>query len=99
MENMPTRKGNIIENTRSAVDENGIYKAKVVINAIRKQDQSSFFPTKMILQQIIDAINEAYNRKNKISENKYSGKTSYGFEIIMYLDSNDKIIAVYPIKL
>ena len=99
MENMPTRKGNIIENTRSAVDENGIYKAKVVINGIRKQAQSSFFPTKMIPQQIIDAINEAYNRKNKISENKYSGKTSYGFEIIMYLDSNDKIITAYPIKL
>lgn len=99
MENMPTRKGNIIENTRSGVDENGIYKAKVVIKGIRKQAQSSFFPTKMIPQQIIDAINEAYNRKDKISENKYSGKTSYGFEIIMYLDSNDKIITAYPIKL
>lgn len=99
MENMPTRKGRIIESTRSIKDKNGVYSAKVKVNGILKDAKSSFFPTNMIPQQIVNAINEAYeNREPHFIRAMMKGKTSYGFEIGMYLDRNGKISTAFPLK-
>ncbi|MDZ4991908.1 hypothetical protein GNF80_02840 [Clostridium perfringens] len=99
MENIPTRKGKVIESTRSIKDKNGVYSAKVEVNGILKDAKSSFFPTNMIPQQIVNAINEAYeNREQHFIRNMMKGKTSYGFEIGMYLDRNGKISTAFPLK-
>ncbi|EJO5347149.1 minor capsid protein [Clostridium botulinum] len=98
MENMPTKKGEIIESTRSQIDKNGVYEAKVIINGITKLAKSTFFPTSMTPQQVVNAINEAYLSKKNIKGVKYSGTTSYGFDINMYLDRNKKITTAYPIR-
>ncbi|WP_338854775.1 minor capsid protein [Clostridium perfringens] len=99
MENIPTRKGKVIESTRSIKDKNGVYSAKVEVNGILKDAKSSFFPTNMIPQQIVNAINEAYeNREPHFIRNMMKGKTSYGFEIGMYLDRNGKISTAFPLK-
>lgn len=99
MENMPTAKGSIIESTRSKLDKNGIYNAKVKVNGVIKEAKSSFFPTNMTPQQVVNAINEAYeNREQHFIKSMMKGKTKYGFEIGMYLDKNDKITTAFPLK-
>lgn len=99
MENMPTAKGSIIESTRSKLDKNGIYNAKVKVNGVIKEAKSSFFPTNMTPQQVVNAINEAYeNREQHFIKSMMKGKTNYGFEIGMYLDKNDKITTAFPLK-
>lgn len=98
MENMPTKKGRVIEKTRSIKDKNGVYTAKVEIDGILKDARSSFFPTDMIPQQIIEAINEAYNSREPYYNSMLKGKTSYGFEVGMYLDKNNKISSAFPIQ-
>lgn len=96
MENMPTKKGEIIEQTRSKVNESGVYKAKVAINGVPKIAKSTFFPTNMTPQQVVDAINEAYNSKLSTPTSEFIGTTSYGFKIGMYLDIRGNITTAYP---
>lgn len=52
----------------------------------------------MIPQQIINAINEAYNSRELYYNSMLKGKTSYGFEVGMYLDKNNKISSAFPIQ-
>ncbi|WP_080952904.1 minor capsid protein [Clostridium tetani] len=96
MENMPTKKGEIIEKTRSKVNENGIYKAKVIIGGVPKIAKSTFFPTDMTPQQVVNAINEAYSSRIETPTNEFIGNTSYGFKIGMYLDNKGNITTAYP---
>lgn len=97
MENMPTKKGRVIEKTRSIKDKNGVYTAKVEIEGIIKNFNSSFFPTNMTPQQIVNLINEAYENRILISNTspKYIGKSSLGIDIEMYV-VNGKITTAYP---
>ncbi|NFO48550.1 hypothetical protein FDB40_16940 [Clostridium botulinum] len=96
MENIPTKKGEIIENTRSEVNEYDIYSAKVIINGVSKIAKSTFFPTSMTPQQVVDAINEAYTNKITTPTNEFIGNTSYGFKIGMYLNNDGNITTAYP---
>ncbi|MBO5950310.1 MAG: EndoU domain-containing protein [Fibrobacteraceae bacterium] len=48
-------------------------------------------------QQIINAINEAYENKIYVSGSKYKGN-SQGISIDMYLTPEGKIKSAYPIK-
>lgn len=96
MENMPTKKGKIIENTRSEANDNGIYSAKVIIDGVPKMAKSTFFPTNMTPQQIVNAINEAYINKKATSRDEFVGNTSYGFDIGMYFNDKGKITTAYP---
>ncbi|MDK0901563.1 minor capsid protein [Clostridium perfringens] len=101
MENMPNRLGEIIPGTKSTIDSNGVYEARIVINNIEKRFISTFYPEKLTPQQIVNAINEAYDNRKQIgnpASKKYNGITSYGFEINMYLDDNNKIKTAYPLK-
>ena len=96
-EGMPTQKGTIISGTESLPNANGVYTANIEVNSVVKNAQSSFFPKDWTPQQIVDSINEAYSNKVYMVGNKYSGITSSGIEIEMFLDVNGEIISAYPI--
>ena len=86
--------------TESSTNNFGIYKAKVEVNGIPKTANggfSSFYPKSMSPQEVIGSINEAYRNRVYIRGNTYSGLTSSGMEIEMFLDKNGKIISAYPV--
>lgn len=92
--------GNVIPETESSTNNFGIYKAKVEVNGIPKTANggfSSFYPKSMSPQEVIGSINEAYRNRVYIRGNTYSGLTSSGVEIEMFLDKNGKIISAYPV--
>lgn len=100
-ENLPTRKGEVIQGTRTDANEHGIYEAEIEVEGIKKRSnrgRSTFFPLYWSAQEVVDAINEAYANKVYISGNTYEGLTEEGFVIRMYLDNQDKIISAFPIK-
>lgn len=94
-------KGKIIEGTRSEEDENGVFTGNVEVNGVKKNGFSSFYPEAWTPQQVVDAINAAYdeaiaNPDNPNSKSLWIGH--YGdIEIDMYLDSNQKITTAYPV--
>lgn len=94
--------GSIIEGTKSpALNDAGVYEAKVEVNGIPKEGNegySTFFPDRMSPQEIVDTINEAYEtRQFKVkTRNTYEGFSKNGMKIMMYLDSDEKIISAYP---
>ena len=59
---------------------------------------STFFPKNMEPQEVIDAINEAYDSRVFIegTRNTYTGYTKSGLEIEMYIDANVRIISAFP---
>lgn len=77
-------------------NEFGVYQAKVEIDGILKGPKSTFFPKDWTPQQVIDAVNEAFNNKMDIKNNRYLGKTSDGMTIEMIL-RNNKVISAYPV--
>jgi|SRR5690625_3602841 len=97
---LPTKKGEIIDNTKSKSNEHGIYEAKVIVSNVEKtsnRGMSTFFPDEWDTQDVIDAINEAYETKTYISGNTFEGLTTEGIVIRMYLDDDEKIISAFPI--
>ncbi|MFC9706625.1 EndoU domain-containing protein [Paenibacillus sp. NPDC056933] len=94
-EGMPDSNGKIIGKVDTP-NEFGVYQANVEINGVPKGPKSTFFPKEWTPQQVIDSVNEAFNNKVNIKNNKYIGKTSTGMEIELIL-RNDKIISAYPI--
>src|SRR5699024_3847761 len=76
---LPTKKGKVIENTETNPDEHGVYEAKVEIEGIKKQSnqgKSSFFPKEKDAQDVVVAINEAYEHKNHSRGKKYKRNNS-----------------------
>lgn len=97
---LPTRKGEIIENTKTEEDDHGVYEAKVSVSEVEKtsnKGSSTFFPDSWDSQDVVDAINEAYETKDFISGNTYEGLSEEGIIIRMYLDQSDKIISAFPV--
>ncbi|UPK44902.1 EndoU domain-containing protein [Paenibacillus pabuli] len=94
-EGMPNSNGKIVGKVDTP-NEFGVYQANVEINGVPKGPKSTFFPKEWTPQQVIDSVNEAFNNKVNIKNNKYIGKTSTGMEIELIL-RNDKIISAYPI--
>ncbi|MCR5627641.1 MAG: EndoU domain-containing protein [Lachnospiraceae bacterium] len=93
--------GEIIEGSKTAPDENGVYTAKVRVAGVDKTSNkgySSFYPEKMSPQDVVDAINEAYENKEDLGNGLYAGLTDDGIEIDMYLNSKGKIKTAYPVK-
>lgn len=100
-ENVPTKKGNVISGTRTEPNKFGVYEAEVEVEGVKKRSNrgtSSFFPIHWNAQEVVDAINEAYNSKVYLSGNTYEGMTDEGIVIRMYLDQNEQIISAFPIK-
>lgn len=97
---LPTKKGEMIDGTETERNDFGIYEAEVMVDGVKKvsnKGKSTFFPDEWDTQEVIDAINEAYENKVFLSGNTYEGLTSEGIIIQMYLDQNGKIISAFPI--
>lgn len=92
--------GEIIDGTRSKADKNGVFTGKVKVNGISKNGFSSFYPESWSPQQVVDAINSAYNEALANPSNP-SGSLWIGhygdMEIDMYLDKSKKITTAYPV--
>ena len=90
--------GRVIPGTKTLPDKYGVYKAKVSVNGIIKTNRSTFFPRDWTPQQVVNAINEAYANRSFVtgSFNEYSGRTSNGMSITMYLNKNGKIVSAFP---
>ena len=93
-------KGKIIDGTRSDADENGVFTGKVEVSGIKKDGFSSFFPESWSPQQVVDAINIAYDDAVGNPSNP-KGSLWIGWcddlEIDMYLNSDKKITSAFPI--
>lgn len=99
-DNLPTKKGEIVSGTETDPNDYGVYEAKVTVNEIEKTSNrglSTFFPDEWDTQEVIDAINEAYDNRTFVTGNTYEGLTEEGVIVHMYLDNNDKIISAFPI--
>ena len=88
---------------RMPEDENGVYRATVFIDGIRRKGRrkkSAFFPKHWTKEQVIKAVCEAYQNKviRTIAENMYVGKTLDGMNIILWLDQNDRVIDAMPFR-
>lgn len=98
---MPGSKGEVIPETRSTPNSNGVYTGKVSVNDMPKTGNngvSSFFPEKMSAQEVVNSINQAYNNKIWIKGNTFRGIDSNGMVIEMYIDNNTgKIISAFPV--
>lgn len=99
-EGLASSKGEVIPGTETAADENGVYEAEVVVEDIEKQSnngKSTFFPKGWNVQDVVAAINEAYDTKELLTGNTYAGLSEDGIVIHMYLDDKDKIISAFPL--
>ncbi|MFD3262291.1 EndoU domain-containing protein [Paenibacillus lentus] len=94
-EGMPNSNGKIVGNI-DPPNKFGVYQANIEVNGVLKKVKSTFFPKEWAPQQVIDAINEAFNNKVLVKNNIYQGKTSTGIKIEFVL-RNDKIISAYPL--
>ena len=101
-EGVITAKGKIIEGTKSIPDNFGIYTGKVEINGVQKianGGMSTFFLENWKAQDVVDAINQAFNNKEFVqgTRNTYRGKAANGLKIEMYIDNaTNKIISAFP---
>ncbi|MBR1482816.1 MAG: EndoU domain-containing protein [Ruminococcus sp.] len=98
--NITDSKGSIIPGTESQPDKHGVFTAKVKVNDVKKNGFSSFYPAAWSPQQVVDAINQAYDDALSDPDNP-QGELWIGYsgdlEIDMYLDKNKKITTAYPI--
>lgn len=99
-DHLPTKKGEIIEDTKTKPNTEGVYEAEVSVEGVEKQSnrgRSTFFPDEWDTQDVVDAINEVYDIRTFISGNTYEGLTNEGVLIHMYLDDQDRIISAFPV--
>ena len=93
-------KGEIIPGTESDKDGHGVFTAKVKVNGVKKNGFSSFYPENWTPQQVVDAINEAYDNAMSDKSNPH-GSLWIGYsgdlEIDMYLDNNKRITTAFPV--
>lgn len=93
-------KGHIIDGTRSSLDENEVFTAKVEVGDVKKNGFSSFYPETWPPQEVVDAINDAYRDALANPQNP-QGDLWIGYhgnlEIDMYLNDKKKIVTAYPI--
>ena len=98
---MTDSKGKIIGGTESKKDKNGVYTAKVKVNGVKKEGFSTFYPDEWTPQQVVDAINTAYDDALSNSDNPH-GSLWIGYsgdlEIDMYLNNSKKITTAFPVK-
>ena len=97
---IPDSKGKIIDGTRCEPDENGVFTGKVEVNGVEKNGFSSFYPESWSPQEVVDAINTAYD--DALSDpNNPQGQLWIGYcgdiEIDMYLNSSKQITTAYPV--
>src|SRR5690625_8016478 len=85
---LENKKGEIINNSQTEVDENEVYEAKVRrkdVNKTSNSDKSTFFPDDWDTQDVVDAINEAYDNRTHINRNRFEDLIAEGIIVRMYL--------------
>ena len=88
----------IVEGTRSPLDEHGVYAGNVMVEGVKKDRRSTFFPKDWTEKQVETAIEEAYKaRKPDREPSFYTGQTSSGVEVEMQLNNKGQIHTAYPI--
>lgn len=95
--------GQIVPGTKSSPDTKGVYQGKVTVKGVGKRTMggmSTFFPEHWSPQHIVNAINEAYEKKQLKPNtlNMYEGTTKEGIRIRMRINPKGKIANVYPLK-
>ena len=99
-EGISDSRGETVEGTASEPDGYGVYEAKVRVDGVDKSGNngySTFFPESMSPQEVVDAINEAYENREHLSGDLYAGLAENGMEIDMYLYDDGKISTAYPV--
>src|SRR5690625_1393410 len=97
---LPTKKGDIVDGTETKPNKYGVYEAEVIVNDVKKTSnngKSTFFPDDWDSQDVVDAINEAYQSKTFINGNTFEGLSEEGMAIRLYLDNEENIISAFPI--
>jgi hypothetical protein len=96
---------NKVENIRVACrqpeDGNGVYRASVYFDGVRRRARnrkSNLFPKLWTKDTVTSAIFEAYQNKviTEVSQKEYTGKTLDGMDIILWLDADGKVLDAMP---
>lgn len=85
---------------RSKPDHKGVYTGAVSIGNKDKEGgggNSSFFPRDWSAQQVVDAINYAYENRKQRTGAQFEGRTKESIRVVFYLNPNDKIMTAYPL--
>lgn len=99
-DHLPSKKGEILEGTKTKPNKKGVYEAEVSVEGVNKESnrgRSTFFPDDWDSQDVVDAINEVYENRTFISGNTYEGLTNEGLLIHMYIDDQERIISAFPV--
>lgn len=97
----PQKGTHVIEGTRSTPDKHGVYEANVMIEGVKKNARSTFFPKDWSEKEVERAILEAYQNRQPVNGRPpgwFRGKSSEGIEIEMQMRANGSIHTVYPIR-
>ncbi len=90
-----------IKKIKSKANKEGIYTADVeVYDSSQKSWKakfSSFFPNSFSKDDVINAILNAYKKRNKAKNEPWSGPSGHGFLIQGYLNRDGKINTAFPV--
>ena len=88
----------IVEGTRSPLDEHGVYAGNVMVEGVKKDRRSTFFPKDWTEKQVESAIEEAYKaRKPEPKSGVFRGTLPDGMEIELRLDGKRRVESAYPV--
>lgn len=91
--------GAVVDGTLTDPDDDGVYTGQVTVDGVAKAGNggySTFFPTDMTAQEVVDAVNEAYDDRQP-QGSAYVGQGA-GLTIQLVLDDSDRIITAYPLQ-
>ena len=88
----------IVDGTKSPTDSHGVYEGNVMIDGVKKERRSTFFPKDWTEKQVESAIEEAYkNRSPRQRGGEYRGSTTGGMDITLRLDGKGNLESAYPV--
>src|SRR5690625_704471 len=85
---LPSKKGKVIEGTKTEENEHGVYEAEVKVEGVKKesnQGRTTFFTDESSARTVIDAINEDYAAKEHLTGTTNAGRSEEGSAIRVYL--------------
>jgi hypothetical protein len=97
-EGVPSAGGSVVPGTATTPDANGVYEARITVGGVKKTGNggySSFFPSAWTPQDVVDAIEEAYESREFVTGDTWRGK-GRKVSILMYIDEENHIISAFP---
>lgn len=88
------------EGARCSPDSRGVYQARVFVKGVERAPHlSSFFPQRMMRDEIISAVRQAYVTREALDEHKrrWRGEGG-GLTIVLMTDEHERIEDVMPVK-